>query len=92
MVIYANKRFGTKRLNEEFFPTQRPGSTDFKSIELRNSGNDYNRLYMRDALVQRTMGENANLDWQAYQPVVVYLNGKYHALLNLRERSNEDNI
>ena len=47
---------------------------------------------MRDALVQRTMGENANLDWQAYQPVVVYLNGKYHALLNLRERSNEDNI
>lgn len=92
MVIYANKRFGTKRLNEEFFPTQRPGSTDFKSIELRNSGNDYNRLYMRDALVQRTMGENADLDWQAYQPVVVYLNGKYHALLNLRERSNEDNI
>ena len=38
------------------------------------------------------MGENADLDWQAYQPVVVYLNGKYHALLNLRERSNEDNI
>lgn len=92
MVVYANKRFGTKRLEHEFFPLQRPGVTDFKSLELRNAGQDFQRMYMRDALVQRTMGDYVDIDWQAYQPVVVYLNGTYHALLNLRERANEDNI
>lgn len=92
MVFYANKRFGTKRFDHEFFPEQRPGKTDFKSIEARNAGQDAYRLYMRDALMQRIMGENADLDWQAWQPALFYINGEYHGILNIRERANEDNI
>lgn len=92
MALYANKRFGTKRFEYEFFPEQKPGLTDFKSIELRNAGNDRNYTYMKDAVIQRIMGMNVDIDWQAYQPVVVYINGNYHGLLNLRERGNEDNI
>lgn len=92
MVVYANKRFGTKRLEYEFFPDQKEGLTDFKSIELRNAGQDCNYTYMKDAVIQRTMGMNCDLDWQASQPAVVYLNGKYHGILNIRERANEDFI
>lgn len=92
MVLYANKRFGTKRLDYEFFPDQKPGLSDFKSLELRNAGNDYNYVYMRDAVIQRSMGEYADIDWAASQPVVVYVNGSYHGILNLRERANEDYI
>lgn len=65
---------------------------EFKSIELRNGGNDYRKLYLRDALVQRVMGMNVDIDWQAWRPAVVYLNGKYMGMLNIRERSNEDHI
>ena len=69
-----------------------PGVTDFKSIILRNAGNDFDYLYMRDAIIQRVMGQNADLDWQAWQPAIVYINGTYKGILNIRERSNEDNI
>ncbi len=92
LVVYANKRFGEKRLKYEFFPDQRPGVKDFKSIILRNAGNDFDYLYMRDAIIQRVMGQNTDLDWQAWRPVIVYFNGIYKGILNIRERSNEDNI
>ena len=92
MAIYANKRFGAKRLEYEFFPDQKPGVTNFKSIMLRNGGNDFQYDMLRDAVIQRTMAQNADLDWQAWRPAAIYINGEYHCLLNIRERSNDDNI
>ncbi|MBO4850495.1 MAG: CotH kinase family protein [Prevotella sp.] len=92
LIVYANKRFGKKRLKYEFFPDQRPGQDNFKSIILRNAGNDFDYLYMRDAIIQRTMAANTDLDWQAWRPVAFYVNGIYKGMLNIRERSTGDNI
>lgn len=92
LALYANKRFGEKRFQHEFFPDQRPGIDDFKSICLRNAGNDFDYLFMRDAVIQRSMAQHADIDWQAYRPAIVYVNGQYQGMLNIRERSNEDNI
>ena len=92
LVLYAHKRFGQKRFDYEFFPDQKPGLTDFKSVLLRNAGNDFDYLYMRDAIIQRTMAAHADLDWQAWHPAIIYMNGVYKGILNIRERSNEDNI
>ena len=92
LVVYANKRFGAKRLAYEFFPDQKPGLTEFKSLMLRNAGNDFGGLYMRDAIIQRVMGQNTDLDWQAWQPTAIFINGVYKGVLNIRERSNDDNV
>jgi hypothetical protein len=92
LIVYAHKRFGTKRFSYEFFPDQKPGLTDFKSLSLRNGGNDFNSLFLRDAVVQRNMGSNTDLDWQAWSPAIVFINGEYYSMLNIRERGNEDNI
>ena len=92
MAIYAHKRFGEKRLSYEFFPDQCPGLTEYKSVVLRNAGNDRDGLYMRDAIAQLVMGKHTDLDYQAYRPAVVYINGNYHCILNIRERSNEDYV
>ena len=92
MAIYSNKRFGKKNLDYEFFPDQCPGLTNYKSIVLRNAGNDRDYIYMRDAVCQRVMAENGDIDWQAWRPSVVYINGKYWGLLNIRERANANNI
>lgn len=92
LAVYANKRFGTKRFTYEFFPDQTPGINDFKSFELRNSGNDFDYVYMRDAIIQQSMGMGADLDWQPSRPVILYINGEYKGLLNIRPRSNEDHI
>lgn len=92
LAVYANKRFGTSHFTYEFFPDQKPGLNDFKSILLRNAGNDFDYLYMRDAIVQRTMASHTDLDWQAWRPAIFYVNGQYKGMLNIRERSNEDYI
>ena len=92
LAVYANKRFGEKRFNYEFFPTQTPGIDEFKSFEMRNCGNDFDYMYMRDAIIQQSMGMNCDLDWQPSQPVIFYLNGEYKGILNIRPRSNEDYV
>lgn len=92
LVFYANKRFGEKRFRHEFFPDQTPGIDEFKSFEMRNAGNDFDYMYMRDAVIQQSMGLNADLDWQPSRPAIFYLNGVYKGIMNIRTRSNEDYI
>ncbi len=94
MVFYANKRFDPdhKQFQYEFFPDQKPGVKKFKAFSLRDGGNDFGDLYFRDAIIQRTMGAHTDLDWQACRTAVLYINGKYMGMLNIRERSNADNI
>lgn len=94
MVFYANKRFDPdhKRFSYEFFPDQKPGITEFKAFSLRDGGNDFGDLYFRDVIIQRTMASHTDLDWQACRSAVLYINGEYMGMLNIRERSNADNI
>ena len=92
LIVYAHKRFGKKHFDHEFFPDQKPGLHKFKSLLLRNAGNDFDFLYIRDALAQRSMAKYVDLDWQAWRPAIVFINGKYYGMLNIRERAEEDNI
>ncbi|MCQ2196940.1 MAG: CotH kinase family protein [Bacteroidaceae bacterium] len=92
LAVYANKRFGTKHFKYEFFPELRPGSKDFKSVLLRNSGNDFPFLYSRDAILQAQMAKHCDVDWQAGRPAIIFINGEYKGMVNIRERSNDDGI
>ncbi|MGB1247252.1 MAG: CotH kinase family protein [Chitinophagales bacterium] len=60
----------------------------FSSLRLRNSGQDWSSTLMRDALMH-SIANGMNIDKQAYQPVVVYLNGNYWGIYNLREKFNK---
>lgn len=92
MAIYSHKRFGKKNMDYEFFPDQCPNLTNYRSIVLRNAGNDRDYIYMRDAVAQRSMAEYTDIDYQAWRPAVIYINGNYWCILNIRERANENNI
>lgn len=92
LAIYSNKRFGKKKFKYEFFPEQRPGQKNFKSLVLRNAGNDFDYLYMRDAIAQKTFATYTDIDFQAWQPAIIYINGTYKGILNIRERGNGNNI
>jgi autotransporter-associated beta strand protein len=56
---------------------------------LRASGNDWNQSLFRDALVS-AIAAPTGLDRQAARPVVLFLNGEYWGIHNLRERIDED--
>lgn len=88
--VYANKRFGKKTYKGDFW-TDKPEVDKVKSFVLRSGGNNSFTTRINDALVQKLFGTHVdNLDWQAYQPVVVYINGVYKGEFGMRERSNED--
>lgn len=90
--LYANKRFGTKRFYGKFWE-DKPKVVEPKSFIIRNGGNNCIGARFNDALVQTLFGNHLqDLDWQAYRPVIVYINGEYKGEYGMRERSNEDYV
>ena len=75
--------------NYELFPglydsVQDNPITDFKTLVLRNSGNNWNLPMFRDAMMQALVS-HTSLDTRAYRPVIVFLNGEYWGIHSLRE-------
>lgn len=92
LAFYSNKRFGEKYFDYEFFPEDRPGEKDYQSFVLRDGGSDIYGLYMRDGLMQRAAAWNCDLDYEGHRAAIVFMNGQYWGIQNLRERSNDKNI
>jgi len=62
----------------------------FSSFILRNSGQDYNNAHIRDAFASMAIKGQMDIDIMDYQPVVCYVNGKYHGIYDMREKIDED--
>lgn len=86
--INASKSCGYNKMTASLF-RQKP-SLQWKSIILRNSGSEFEGSHLRDGFAQSLITGQMDLDYQAFEPAVVFINGKYYALLNVRERSNKD--
>lgn len=88
--IKPKKKYGNSRLDYAIF-SSRP-TKKYKDIVLRNSGHDAFYSSMRDAMTQTLIMDRMDLEYQAYEPAVLFINGEYYGIQNLRERSNEDLI
>lgn len=87
--IIADKRFqGNNRLKYDFFSEKKDQKR--KSVTLRTSGQDGSKTMMQDALVHVLIKDQMDIDRRAYQPAVVYINGNYNGLMNIRERTQKD--
>lgn len=62
----------------------------FSSFVLRASGQDSNRAHIRDAFIARALEGEINCEVMNYVPVVVYINGEYFGIYDLREHISED--
>jgi len=90
--VYANKRFGTKRFTGNFWE-DKPNVTKTKSFVVRNGGDNCGEARINDGMIQRLFGTHAsNIDYQAYSPVIVYINGVYKGIYGMRERTNDDYV
>ena len=81
--IYARKEYGKSTLDYPFFKSR--NYTSYKRIILRNSGNDNSYTLFRDAAMHE-MVSHMNFETQAYQPSVLFINGEYWGIHNIRER------
>jgi hypothetical protein len=82
--ITARSEYGQNRIRYKFFENRK--NDEFKSIVLRNSGNDWNITMLRDAIITTISKDRMDLDYQEYQPAVVFINGEYWGIHNIRER------
>jgi len=88
VIVSFRESYGQKNLKYPLFPDF-PGLTKFKHFMLRNNGNNYDYDYIRDMLMT-SLTEGLNIDYQKGRAVVVFYNGQYYGIHNLRERTNSD--
>lgn len=61
----------------------------FETLILRSSGNDNTETMFRDALIQGLVS-HLNIDTMAYRPSVVFLDGEFWGIYNIRERYDSE--
>ena len=81
-----NDLYGDKVLKYSFFKT-RPEAKKIKSFNLRNNGNRFWTDYIGDAMMTSLM-EGTEVDYQRSRQVVVFYDGEYFGIHDLRERLN----
>ncbi|MBN9684589.1 MULTISPECIES: CotH kinase family protein [unclassified Corallococcus] len=84
--LYAKEDYGPKTFAGAVFP----GSpvTEFTRLLVRTSGQDQGITKLRDCVLQGLLAET-RLALQACRPTLVFLNGEYWGLHELRERMDE---
>lgn len=83
-------------MHHEIFPghpRQGGGGTleEFKRLILHNSGQDNGLTMFRDAMAQSLIA-HTGIDTQAYRPAIMFLNGEYWGIHNIRERYDDHYI
>ncbi|MBN2481351.1 MAG: CotH kinase family protein, partial [Bacteroidales bacterium] len=85
--IHARDRYGTDEIKSQVFPQRELNS--FKSLYLRTAGvPDHRSTFFRDALQHSLIINKLDIDCQAYLPSVVFLNGNYWGIYNIRDKIN----
>ena len=88
--VYFRKQYGQGSLDYPLFHNRLRSS--YKSFALRASGSDWSRTLIRDLLAQHSTLENMDLDIMDFRPAVVYINGQYMGIHNIREKVDDDYI
>ncbi len=90
IMVRFKEKYGTEMLDYPLFegkPIPR-----YSAFLLRNGGNDYNTAYFRDGLGVNLVKSKMDIDFQDYKPCIVFINGQYNGIYELRERLDEQYI
>ena len=91
IAVAPKKKFGDNLLRYDFFKDSKPG-LKYEEIQMRNSGNDFKRTMMKDAFLQSIVMHRMDVDYEAYEPAVIFINGVYCGIENMRERANKSYV
>jgi hypothetical protein len=85
--LYARDQYGDTDFDFPLFPSKQVNS--YKRFLLRCSSNDYIRTFIRDAMMNTLVIDQMDLDYWGYHPAMVYINGAFWGLYNVREKMNQ---
>ncbi len=82
--IHTRDTYGSDRITYPVFrskPIER-----FGRLLIRASSNDYNLTRIRDAMMNALVAGRMDIDYQAYEPALGFINGQFWGLYNIREK------
>ena len=84
------KRYGEASLNYQVFENR--DYSKYNSLILRSGSQDQDSAFFRDILMTSLVDGVTNLTVQAYKPVILYINGEYWGVYNIREQVDDNFI
>lgn len=85
--IFIRGKYGDDGVAYDMFPGNQ--TSIHSSFTLRDGGDNWNREMLRDCLWPRLAKGHLDTDTADYQPSIVFINGAYYGLHDLRERWDE---
>lgn len=99
LALKAKSSLGSATIDHQIFPLS--NKDKYRSLILRNSGQDWNKSFFRDAVGTSLAWDVSDVNTsketivepkihgQAYRPCVTYINGAYWGVYNIRERTDK---
>lgn len=85
--VYFKSQYGVSKLRYQLFPNKQ--IHEFNNFILRSSAQDWWRTMFRDGMIQTVIKQGMDVDYQEYRPSIVFLNGEYWGIHNIREKLND---
>ena len=86
LALFARSEFGKNSFDYKFFKSRK--FTSYDALIIRSGSDDQPLTTFRDP-VSQLICDDLEMETSAYQPVVLYINGKYWGIHDLQEKQNE---
>jgi len=84
--LYARNEYGKEYFNYKLLPKRQ--TEKYKRFILRTTMGAWGNTIIKDVVAQN-IASPLNIDYQEFQPVIVYLNGEYWGIQTIRDRIDE---
>ena len=91
VAIEMHEEYQAGSINYPLFETRKGVNDKYKAFNLRNNGNRFVSDYIEDAMGGALL-EGSGVDYQRSRQVVVFYNGKYYGIHDMRERFNRSYV
>ena len=88
VAIVMREEYQDGKIEYPLFETRKETNSKFRGFNLRNNGNRFASDYIGDAMGGAIL-EGSGVDYQRSRQVVVFYNGKYYGIHDMRERFNK---
>ncbi|MBB5351254.1 hypothetical protein HNR46_001490 [Haloferula luteola] len=82
--VYCRGKYGDDAISYALFPGE-PSAT-IGEFNLRNGGDDWEETLLRDAMMPSMLSGQMDASYYTYRPCVLYLNGEFWGIYNIRKR------
>ncbi len=82
--VHMRSKFGDDVMSHAIFPGESVGT--FGDLNVRNGGDNWNLDMLRDAMMAPILRGQAENDLSSYRPAVVFVNGRYWGIHDLRKQ------